>query len=163
MSPSASPSTRPSPNPTTLLPSTVTDAKQPHPLPTRKRKAPPRAQVQTSSVLRHPPWTYLHLSLQPGTSDTLATSIDAPTVRLHLTAALTQFLGLHGSAIPVDILHLREREVWVRIPREDAAGVVAGLSSWVGANGTVGWRVRGRSEWLGRLVGGDGRDLFGAE
>jgi len=59
-------------------------------------------------------------------------------------------------------LHLKEKEVWIRVPREDGSAVVAAVSGWVGGSGreSVGWRVRGKGEWLERLVGGDGRDLF---
>lgn len=52
--------------------------------------------------------------------------------------------------------------MWIRVPREDGSAVVAAVSGWVGGSGreSVGWRVRGKGEWLERLVGGDGRDLF---
>ncbi len=54
----------------------------------------------------------------------------------------------------------------MRVPREDASAVVAAVGGWVGGGGggggkeSVGWRVKGRSEWLVGLVGGDGSDLF---
>lgn len=77
-----------------------------------------------------------------------------------------------GAAIPVDILKTTGRDVWIRVPRQDAKGVQAALSSWVGSvegenvgcgGGRVGvmWKVDGQSGVL-RLVGdGDGRDVFG--
>jgi hypothetical protein len=49
-----------------------------------------------------------------------------------------------------------EREVWIRVPREDGDAVAAALGSgWVGRDGgvDVSWRVWGRGEWLGALVG----------
>lgn len=57
----------------------------------------------------------------------------------------------------------------MRVPRGDGSAVVAAVSGWVGGGGgggggtegVVGWRVRGRGQWLGGLVGGDGGDLFG--
>jgi ribonuclease P/MRP protein subunit POP8 len=59
----------------------------------------------------------------------------------------------------VDILKLNGKELWVRVPREDATAVHVALSGWVGDESK--WAVKGRDEWLGRLVGGDGMDLFG--
>lgn len=54
----------------------------------------------------------------------------------------------------------------MRVPRGDGSAVVAAVSGWVGGGsggGTdgVGWRVKGRGQWLGGVVGGDGGDLFG--
>ncbi len=92
------------------------------------------------------------------------TPLDAITARTNLSAALHQFLGLTGTAIAIDILHVKDNDVWVRVPREDASAVVAAVGGWVGGGGSgkesVGWRVKGRSEWLVGLVGGDGSDLF---
>lgn len=84
--------------------------------------------------------------------------LDAITARTHLTSALSQFLGLTGTAIAIDILHLAGPDVWIRVPREDGAAVLAALTAWVGDQGGdgVGWRVRGRADWLGAL-GGRGR------
>jgi ribonuclease P/MRP protein subunit POP8 len=63
--------------------------------------------------------------------------------------------------MPVDILKLESDEVWIRVPVEDATAVHESLSSWVGAEmGGQRWVLNGRDEWLVRLVGGDGQDLF---
>jgi len=149
------------------LPSAINPPKPPAP----KRTPPPTittAAHQKTHTLIHPaPWLYLRLELYGPT--TTADELDALTARTYLTSALSQFLGLTGAAIPVDILHLRGREVWVRVARGDGSAVVAAVSGWVGGGGgggagqgsAVGWRVRGRGAWLGGLVGGDGGDLFG--
>lgn len=53
--------------------------------------------------------------------------------------------------------------VWVRVPREDGAAVVAALSSWIGggtSGANVAWRVCAKGNYLGALVHGSGRDLF---
>ncbi|SLM38985.1 hypothetical protein LPUS_09401 [Lasallia pustulata] len=141
--PSASPSPpkRPKPSTTTTNPATLT------------------------FTIRAPPYTYLHLSLfSPSTpTHTATTPLDALTARTHLASALSQFLGLTGTAISIDILHLSGPDVWIRVPREDGAAVVAALSAWVGdkEGSGVGWRVRGRAEWLGVLPDGGGpEDLF---
>lgn len=52
--------------------------------------------------------------------------------------------------------------MWIRVPREDAAGVVGALSQWVGKDGGVSWRVKGKGEWLGVAAAGDGHKLFQA-
>ncbi|OJJ87143.1 uncharacterized protein ASPGLDRAFT_43635 [Aspergillus glaucus CBS 516.65] len=158
-------------------------ATQPQPQPqeqkTSKRK-PSDAQSQPPPIhftARDPPWTYLKLQLisQPQTkNDTL---LDPLTARTYLTAALGQFLGLIGTSISIDILKIASSStstasstststpkniVWVRVPRPDAAAVVAALSSWIGGtsgNG-VAWRVCAKGNFLGALVAGDGRDLF---
>ena len=105
--------------------------------------------------------------------------LDALSARTYLSSALSQFLGLTGTAIPIDILKIdpasstRDQNaqsntrgydcVWVRVPREDAAAVVAALSSWIGGGGggaNVAWRICATGNYLGALVGGSGRDLF---
>jgi ribonuclease P/MRP protein subunit POP8 len=104
--------------------------------------------------------------------------LDALTARTHLTAALSQFLGLAGTAISVDILKiestpLKRRDadhdgrggvyLWIRVPREDASAVVAAVSSWIGGESSgaeVAWRVCSKGNYLGGLVFGSGGDLF---
>lgn len=120
----------------------------------------PHAPSQTRTLtIRHPPHTYLHLTLFPSSSshpNTTDTTPDILTLRTHLTTALQQFLGLSGTAIPIDILKIEGSECWIRVPREDAGMVVGALGGGVG-----GWRVVGRGEWLGVVAGGGGEGLFG--
>ncbi|KAI9826863.1 MAG: hypothetical protein M1832_005802 [Thelocarpon impressellum] len=118
------------------------------------------------STLRAPAWAYLHLQLtssnpqphpQPRGDDQ---EIDILTASTHLTAALSQYLGLSGAAVAVDILKVEGREVWVRVPREDLSAVVAALGGWVGSaggagaagGGSLGWRVREKGNWLRALI-----------
>ncbi|CAF9936809.1 MAG: hypothetical protein HETSPECPRED_010452 [Heterodermia speciosa] len=103
-----------------------------------------------SFTIRDFPFTYLHLTL-------LSTSpspppLDGLTAHKHLTAALRQFLGITGTAIPIDILKVDDGDVWIRVPREDGAAVAAALGNWVDAGEGVSWRIRGRGQWLGALV-----------
>lgn len=123
-----------------------------------KRKAT-AGTILASHTIRHHRWSYLHLSLlrQPPSAD----PIDALTSRKYLQASLTQFLGDTGAAIPIDILKTESQDVWIRVPTEDASAVNAAVSGWVSADGHVGWTVKGRDEWLGRLVAGTGEDVFG--
>lgn len=85
--------------------------------------------------------------------------LDDLTVRSYITAALTQFLGLTGSAISVDIMKVDGRECWIRVPREDLSPVMAAVGGWVGGNNEqekVGWMVKASGNWLSSLVGNQG-------
>ena len=119
-----------------------------------------------SITIRNPPYTYLHLSLitsaPSSSSDSKLAPIDILTARTHVTSALSQFLGLTGTAIPIDFLKLDGRNVWIRVPREDGSAVVGALSQWAGGGGTVSWRIRGKGQWLGAVNAGDGSRLFEA-
>jgi ribonuclease P/MRP protein subunit POP8 len=118
-----------------------------------------------TATLRHPPFAYAHLSvatptLSPSATHSADTNLDALQVRSYLTAALRQFLGDTGAAIPIDILLVQGQSVWVRVPREDlaafAAGVTAfsGLPSSSGAAGrTMLLQLRACGDWLGSLIG----------
>ncbi|MCJ1339398.1 hypothetical protein MMC09_004687 [Bachmanniomyces sp. S44760] len=114
----------------------------------------------TTSTIRSPPYTYIHLTLL--TTPTSNSPFDALTARKYLTAALSQFLGLTGTAISVDILKLESQDVWIRVPREDGSLMVEAVSGWVEGSETasVGWRVRAVGEWLAGVGKGTGRDLF---
>ncbi len=140
----------------------------PTPQPSTKRKKATSSSTLTQYTLRSPPWTYLHLSVQTTPSKPINPSspaaLDAITARTFLTAALQQFLGLTGTAIPIDLLKIEGHDVWIRVPREDGSAVVAALGGWTGrgeSGANVGWRVRGWDDWLFKLVGGTGEDLFG--
>lgn len=106
--------------------------------------------------MRNPPYGYLHLRIATQAANGSAhrpqeqISLDEITVLSHLNSALNQYLGLAGTAIPVDILKAQASEAWVRIPHEDESAVVAALSQWIGKGG-VGVRVLGRGSWLGGL------------
>jgi len=121
----------------------------------KKRKASKTNKGHEISTLtiKHPPFSYACLEL---ISDPPSkASLDDLTVRSYLTSAFTQFLGLTGSAISVDILKVEDKECWIRVPREDLSAVVAAVGGWVGGsdkNGRVGWRVRVSGNWLGSLV-----------
>lgn len=116
-------------------------------------------QPTTSFTLRNPPYTYFHLLTTTHTNGSTTASnppsLDEITLRTHLTSALNQYLGITGTAIPIDIFKVETvtGEAWVRIPRGDESAVVAALSQWVGKGGVV-VRILGRGSWLGGLIGG---------
>ncbi|KAK0251360.1 hypothetical protein B0A54_09295 [Friedmanniomyces endolithicus] len=142
---------------TTTQPSTIT------PGPNKKKKNRKRASkthILSQSTIRNPPWSYIHL--QHLTFNSLATTpaLDAVTAHLQITAALTQFLGLHGAAIPIDILKTEGSEVWIRVPAEDHSALLAAVGGWVSGKGE-GWRVKGSSSWdTGAMARDSGQDLF---
>ena len=124
----------------------------------KRKKRKPRTHVLSQFTIRSPPWAYVHL--QHLTSSGAGSNLDAVTVHLHLTAALSKFLGLHGSAIPFDILKLEGQDVWVRLQSEDRSALVAAVGGWLNGNGE-GWRVKGWSSWDANAGGREGgQDLF---
>ncbi|KAF4314245.1 hypothetical protein GTA08_BOTSDO00065 [Botryosphaeria dothidea] len=111
-------------------------------------------------------WTYIHLALHT-TPPSPAQTADALSLRQRLTAALTQHLGAHGAAVPVDVLKMDGGDAWVRVPREDGAAVIAAVGAWVGVEAEgerrVGMAVRGWGEWLAAVAlggGCGGQDVF---
>jgi ribonuclease P/MRP protein subunit POP8 len=124
--------------------------------------------ILSQTTIRQPAFFYLHLTLlSPSTLPTSTTysspssiSIDPLTFRTHLSSALQRFLGVTGSAIPIDILKCQGAEVWIRVPNEDGSVVLEALSGWVGEADNVGWRIRASGVWLGGLGMGDGRDIW---
>jgi ribonuclease P/MRP protein subunit POP8 len=124
----------------------------------KRKKRIPKPHILTQITLRNPPWAYIRL--QHLTSSGKPPDLDIVTAHLHLTAALTQFLGLHGQAIPFDILKLEGQDVWIRLQHEDCSALIAAVGGWVNGNGE-GWRVKGSSSWDANAIGKDGgKDLF---
>ena len=123
-----------------------------------KRKKPSKHTTLAQFTMRSPTWAYMHLSLIFASPSTLQ-PLDALTAQLHLQAALSTFLGLHGTAIPFDFLKIKDHHVWLRLPREDASAVVAAVGGWVGNNGQA-WKVNDWGCWGPRLTSQTGMDLF---
>ena len=124
----------------------------------KRKKRTPKPHILSQITLRDPPWSYIRL--QHLTSSAQPSDLDAVTAHLHLTAALSQFLGLHGTAIPFDILKLEGQDVWIRLPHDDSSAVIAAVGGWVSASGE-GWRVKGLSSWDASAQFKDsGQDLF---
>lgn len=64
---------------------------------------------------------------------------------------LSAHLGDHGAAIPIDILVIHDdSDVYVRVPQQDGAAVVAAIGA--GERATVALRVKARSDWLSGLA-----------
>ena len=135
--------------------STAPPASQPS-----KKRPHSSSKPQQTLTLRNPTWSYIRLQqFQPPQNPS---TLDALTAHIQITAALHQFLGVHGAAVPVDVLKLEGSEVWIRVPAEDRSALVAAVGGWVGRAGE-GWRVMGWSSWSAGAEGGKdgGRELFG--
>lgn len=122
-----------------------------------KRKLPKATKSHeiTSRTIKAPAFSYACLELISNPSSKVP--LDDLTVRSYLTSAFTQFLGLTGSAVSVDILKVESKECWIRVPREDLSSVIAAVGGWIGRGEDgveVGWRIRASGNWLGSLVGG---------
>lgn len=71
-------------------------------------------------------------------------------------SALTQYFGVTGSAVSIDILKVEEKNCWIRFPSEDLSTVLAALEGWVGFTETdesFRWSVKRSGNWLGILAG----------
>ncbi|EHY56569.1 hypothetical protein HRR80_003724 [Exophiala dermatitidis] len=129
--------------------------------------------MSSTFTIRNPPYTYFHLSLQQLPLPTQQNqaqqekeqmeNLDDVRARSYLFAAMQQYLGLTGTAIPIDILKVESVErretssaphVWIRVPRDDEVAVTAALAQWVGARG-VSLRIEERGCWLGGLLVND--------
>ena len=88
--------------------------------------------------------------------------MDAISARQNLNNALTRFLGLTGSSIPLDIMKLEGPELWVRVPRDSSRAFHEAISAWVGGGqgGQARFVVKGKDDWLMKLVAGSGQQLF---
>ncbi|KAI8633072.1 hypothetical protein F5Y19DRAFT_287238 [Xylariaceae sp. FL1651] len=107
------------------------------------------------SVIKAPPYSYAHLELLNAESPN-AGEIDALQVRSFCTAALKQFLGATGMAIPLDILKVEKQSCWIRLPRDDLGAFAAAITAWQGTTQDgvhSSFRIKGCSDWLGALVG----------
>ena len=105
-------------------------------------------------TLRGSPYTYLHLSLTNISKSTDRAALDDITARTYLTSALSQYLGLTGSAIPIDILKVADQDLWIRVPEQDASAVVAAVGQWANVPLGITLKIEGRGEWLGGIVAG---------
>jgi ribonuclease P/MRP protein subunit POP8 len=114
----------------------------------------PHLPEEVTFTLRSTPHTYLQLSVTDVVQAVSRAPLDAITARTYLSSALSQYLGLTGTAIPIDILKVTSPHFWIRVPRADASAVVAAVGQWANAQLGISLKVEGRGEWLGGLVAG---------
>lgn len=88
----------------------------------------------------------------------LTQPLDYLSARKDLTSALSQFLGLTGAGIPIDIIKIDKDHLWIRTQSKDMTAVAAAIGGWIDDDRA--WKVRGASKWLGHLVVGSRERLF---
>ncbi|KZL85125.1 hypothetical protein CI238_09340 [Colletotrichum incanum] len=114
-------------------------------------------------TIKTPLFSYAQLELvtdSPQALDATA-GLDNLQVRSYCNAALRQFLGVTGSAIPVDILKVDGNQCWLRVPRPDLSPFAAAITAWAGVSEQGSrrvLRVKQCSDYLGAMVGADGQD-----
>lgn len=123
-----------------------------------KRKKTTKHTTIAQFTIRNPAWSYIHLALI-SPSATVSSEVDVLTAQIQLQAALSSFLGLHGTAIPLDFLKIKGQHLWLRVPREDVSAVVAAVGGWIGKSGE-GWRVVNWGCWGPDVGRNSGADLF---
>ncbi|KAG5980310.1 hypothetical protein E4U43_006755 [Claviceps pusilla] len=112
--------------------------------------------VFTTTLTSKQRFSYAHLELATDSPQTMTITLDNLMVKSYMNAALKQFLGLTGLAIPVDILKAQDTTCWVRLPREDMASFAAAMTAYSGSReGDRQYllRMKGWSNWLGLLIG----------
>ncbi|KXT05946.1 hypothetical protein AC578_359 [Pseudocercospora eumusae] len=119
-------------------------------------------QILSEFSIRNPHWVYIRLQHLSAPTRPKQALLDGVTAKLHITAALSSFLGLHGTAIAIDVLKLEDQDVWIRVPAEDRAAVIAAVGGWTNSSRDDGWRVKGWSHWSATACGqrDSGQDLF---
>jgi ribonuclease P/MRP protein subunit POP8 len=106
---------------------------------------------ETTFTLRRTPYTYLHLGIKQ-ISTKASQQLDEVTAQFYLHSALSQFLGLTGTAIQFDLLKVEGIDIWLRVAKEDASAVVAAVSQWASMGQGVSLQVKARGTWLGAVM-----------
>ncbi|KAH0604440.1 uncharacterized protein H6S33_006817 [Morchella sextelata] len=131
--------------------------------PPKTPKAGPPVQI----TIKNPEWGYARLKMiydPPYTAESPSYPPDILTWRTTLTMCLTQFLGLMGSAIHIDILHLENDEAWLRLPQNDTTMFAAAVSGYVGTieGKSVGFKTLGMGDFPMGVVGKGEEDALWA-
>lgn len=96
---------------------------------------------------------------------TASPAIDLLTWKSRLLAAQTRYLGLVGSSVQIDILHLEGaagEEAILRVPQVDAVTITSAIGDWtadVEGRG-VGFRVVRSSGFVQGVLGRGEEDLY---
>ncbi|EFQ28093.1 hypothetical protein CGRA01v4_03204 [Colletotrichum graminicola] len=122
-----------------------------------------RSHELLTCTIKTPPYSYVRLELVVDSPQLheAAEGLDNIQVRSYCTAALRQFLGATGSAIPVDILKVDGNQCWLRVPRPDLSPFAAAITAWAGVTEQGGRRVlqvKQCSDYLGAMAGAEGQD-----
>ncbi|TGZ82943.1 hypothetical protein EX30DRAFT_394202 [Ascodesmis nigricans] len=85
-------------------------------------------------TIRNPEWGYavLQMIFEPLYIESLPSNFDILTWHTALSTALKQYLGVFGSAMHIDILHLHGEEATMQFPRAELTGFGAAVNGFVG-------------------------------
>jgi len=144
-------------------------------IPPQSGKSQKSSQSLQRITIKSPEYSYFHLKMfdipsSPPSHFALRTNwrsrifdppldtpglVDAITWRTSLTNSLMQYLGVIGSAIRIDILHIEGEEAVLRLPTSDMVKFGAAVSGFVGTSEgrNIGFRTLGSSAFLMGLVG----------
>jgi ribonuclease P/MRP protein subunit POP8 len=112
-----------------------------------------------STTVRAPHFSYLRLEQLRVGGD--LPGLDALQVRSYCDAALSRFLGVTGSAIPVDVLKAEGEECWLRVPHDDLGAFSAAVTAYPGLQHdgqSLVLGIRACGDWLGSLIGQHGQN-----
>ncbi|TGZ81378.1 hypothetical protein EX30DRAFT_371391 [Ascodesmis nigricans] len=108
-------------------------------------------------TIRNSEWGYaiLQMIFEPPYTDSSLSHPDILTWRTALSTALKQYLGLFGSAMHIDILHLHDDEATIRFPRTELTKFSAAVSGFMGAvdGKAFGFKTVAMGEFLMGLLG----------
>jgi hypothetical protein len=125
---------------------------------TRKPKHKQDRAILHTHNIRHSQWTYFHLVLFSLSSN--MHPHDILTAKQRLNTALARFLGVLGSTVQADILHLDGKDLWVRVPKDSGNAFQEAISSWSEAETQSKYIIKGREDWLVKLMPDSPQDLF---
>lgn len=147
------------------LPDAAAVAANAHPTPCgtsealREIRKTSKNQILCEFSIRKSDWAYICLQHLSDPSKPKQ-ALDGVTAQMQITAALSSFLGLHGTAIPFDILKLEKQDVWIRVPADYRAAWIAAVGGWTSSSHSS-WRVKDWSHWNASACGKHfGQDLF---
>jgi len=124
-------------------------------IPPQSKKLQKSSRSLQRITIKSPEYSYFHLKMIFDPPLDTAGLVDAITWRTTLTNSLMQYLGVVGSAIRIDILHIEGEEAVLRLPTVDMVKFGAAVSGFVGTSEgrSIGFKTLGSSAFLMGLIG----------
>ncbi|CUS14790.1 unnamed protein product [Tuber aestivum] len=124
-------------------------------IPPQPKKLQKSSQPLQRITIKSPEYSYSRLEMIFDPPFDTASAVDAITWRTALTNSLMQYLGVVGSAIRIDILHIEGEEAVLRLPTTDIVKFGAAVSGFVGTSDgrSIGFKTLGNSAFLMGLIG----------
>ncbi|PWW73486.1 hypothetical protein C7212DRAFT_333239 [Tuber magnatum] len=124
-------------------------------IPPQPKEPQESSQFLQRITIKNPEYSYSHLKMIFDPPLDTAGVVDAITWRTTLTNSLMQYLGVVGSAIRIDILHIEGGEAVLRLPTTDMVKFGAAVSGFVGTSEgrSIGFKTLGNSAFLMGLIG----------